>query len=82
MQREEHFLFLGARLVEERGVALLGAHAEVHEHGGVAAVVEDHVRRAAAVPVEQLGGVVPVVLQLSPFTANTGTPAAATAAAA
>ena len=62
-EREEHFLFLGARLVEERGVALLGAHAEMHEHRGVAAVVEDHVRRAAAVPVEQLGGVVPVVLQ-------------------
>ena len=62
-QREEDFLFLGARLVEERGVAVLGAHAEVDEHRGVAAVIEDHVRRAAAVPVEQLGGVVPVVLQ-------------------
>ena len=62
-QREEHFLFLGARLVEERGVAVLGAQAEMHVHGGVAAVVEDHVRVTAAVPVEQLGGVVPVVLQ-------------------
>ena len=30
------------------------------QHGGVAAVVEDHVRHAAAMPVEQLGGVVPV----------------------
>ena len=62
-QREEDFLFLGLGLVEERGVAVLGAHAEMHEHGGVAAVVEDHVRGAAAVPFEQLGGVVPVVLQ-------------------
>ena len=42
---------------------VLGAVALMHEHGGVAAVVEDHVRRAAAVPVEQLGGVVPIVLQ-------------------
>ena len=33
------------------------------EHGGVAAVVEDHVRHAAAMPVEQLGGVVPVLVE-------------------
>ena len=81
-QREEHFLFLGARLVEKRGVAVLGAQAEMDVHGGVAAVIEDHVGRAAAVPVEQLRGVVPVFLQVSPFTANTGMPAAAIAAAA
>ncbi len=62
-QREEHLLFLRLGLVEERGVAVLGAQAEMHEHRGVAAVVEDHVRGAAAVPLEQLGGVVPVVLQ-------------------
>ena len=42
---------------------VFGAVALMHEHGGVAAVVEDHVGRAAAVPFEQLGGVVPVVLQ-------------------
>ena len=59
-QREEDFLFLRAGLVEERHVALLGAQAEMDQHGGVAAVIEDHVRRAAAMPVEQLGGVVPV----------------------
>ena len=41
-------------LVEEGGVALLGAQAEMHQHGGVAAVVEDHVGHAAVVPVEQL----------------------------
>ena len=35
----------------------------MHQHGGVAAVVEDHVGRAAAMPVEQLGGVVPIFLQ-------------------
>ena len=62
-QREQDFLFLGAGLVEERGVAVFGAHAEMHEHRGVAAVVEDHVRHAAVVPVEHAGGVVPVVLQ-------------------
>ena len=62
-QREEDFLFFRARLVEEGGVALLGAQAQMDVHRCVAAVVEDHVRVAAAVPVEQLGGVVPVVLQ-------------------
>ena len=62
-EREEDFLFLGAGLVEEGHVALLGAQAEMDEHGGVAAVVEDHVRHAAAMPVEQLGGVVPVLGQ-------------------
>jgi phosphocarrier protein len=60
---EEDFLFLRIVLVEEYGVMVFGAVALVHEHGGVAAVVEDHVRRAAAVPLEQLGGVVPVILQ-------------------
>ena len=42
-RREQHFLFLVARLVEEGGVALLGAQAEVNEQRRVAAVVEDHV---------------------------------------
>ncbi len=60
-QREHDFLFLDARLVEERRVTVLGAQAEMHEHRGVAAVVEDHVRHAAAVPFEQLAGVVPIV---------------------
>ena len=62
-QREEDFLFFRIVLVEEHGVMVFGAVALMHEHGGVAAVVEDHVGRAAAVPFEQLGGVVPVVLQ-------------------
>ena len=62
-QREEHFLFLGARLVEERSVAILGTQAEMDVHGGVAAVIEDHVGCAAAMPVEHAGGVVPVILQ-------------------
>jgi hypothetical protein len=62
-QREQDFLFFDARLVEKRRVALLGAHAEVDEQGRVAAVVEDHVRVAAAMPVEQLGGVIPVFRQ-------------------
>ena len=40
----EHFLFLVRGGVEERGVALLGAQAEMDEQRRVAAVVEDHVR--------------------------------------
>ena len=62
-QREQDLLLLGARLVEEGGVAVLGAHAEVDEKGRVAAVVQDHVRHAAVVPVEQAGGEVPVFLE-------------------
>ena len=62
-QRVEDFLFLVLRLVEERGVAVLGAQAVMDEHRRVAAVVEDHVREAAAVPVEHAGGVIPIFLQ-------------------
>ena len=60
---EQHLLFLGAGLVEEGGVALLGAQAEMHQQGRVAAVVEDQVRRAAVAPFEDLAGVVPVLLE-------------------
>ena len=59
----ENFLFLIFRLFQEGRVALFGAQAVMHQHGGVAAIVQDHVGRAAAVPFEQLGGVVPIVLQ-------------------
>ena len=50
-------------MIEEGGVALLGAQAEVDQQRRVAAVVEDHVRRAAVGPVEDAVGVVPVVLE-------------------
>ena len=60
---EEHFFFFIAGLFEEGDVALLGAHAQMDEHGGVAAVVEDHVRRAAVSPFEDAVGVVPIVHQ-------------------
>ena len=50
-------------LVEEGGVALLGADPEMDEEGGVAAVVEDHVRRAAVGPLEDVVGVLPIVLE-------------------
>ena len=40
-----------------------GGEAVVDQHGGVAAVIEDHVGEAAAVPVEQARGVVPVLGQ-------------------
>ena len=59
-QRVEDLFFLRRMLVEEGGVAAFGAHAEMDEQRGVAAVIEDHVGDAAAVPIEQLGGVVPV----------------------
>ncbi len=62
-QREENFFFLVIVLIEEHGVAVFGAHALMHEHGGVTAVVENHVRHAAAVPIEQPGGVVPIIVQ-------------------
>ena len=60
---EEDLFLLVGRLVEKGGVALLGAHAEMDEQGGVAAVVEDHVRRAAVGPLEDAVGVVPIVLE-------------------
>ena len=41
-------------------VAGFGAGAEVDQQGGVAAVVENHVRRAAVMPLENFVGVVPV----------------------
>ena len=50
-------------LLQEGGVALLGAQAVMDQHGGVAAVVEDQVGEAAAVPIEQARGVVPVLDQ-------------------
>ena len=62
-EREQDLLFLGAGLVQELHVAALGAHAQVHEQRGVAAVVEDHVRHAAVAPLEQAQRVVPIVLE-------------------
>ena len=50
-------------LVEEGGVAGLGAQAEMNEQSGVAAVVEDHVRRAAVAPFENAVGIFPIVFE-------------------
>ena len=58
----EDFLFLVGGIVEERRI-LLGAGAQMDQQGGVAAVVEDHVRLAAVMPLEDLVGVVPVFLE-------------------
>jgi hypothetical protein len=62
-EREEDFLLLRAGRVEKGGVAVLGAQAEMDEHRRVAAVVEDHVGRAAVAPLEQLGGERPIFLE-------------------
>ncbi len=59
----QHFLFFVRGGVEEFRVAVLGALAKVDQHGGVAAVVEDHVRRAAVRPFEDPVGIVPIVLE-------------------
>ena len=60
---EQHLFLFVARLVEERLVALLGAQAKVDEQRRVAAVIEDHVGRAAVGPFEDAVGVVPIVFQ-------------------
>ncbi len=59
---EEDALLLAGGLVEDGDVGL-GAGAEVEQQGGVAAVVEDHVREAAVGPLEDLMGVFPVLLE-------------------
>ena len=46
---------------------LLGALAEMDEQRGVAAIVEDHVRRAAVGPFENAVGVVPIIFEALAF---------------
>ena len=60
---EQHFLFLVGRFFEEGDIAALGAQAEMDQQGGVAAVVQNHVRRAAVGPFEDAMGIIPIVLQ-------------------
>ena len=60
--REQDFLFLAAG-VGQHVLAGLGARADQDVHGGVAAIVEDHVRRAAVGPLEDLVGVLPIFLE-------------------
>ena len=50
--REQDFLFLVRGLADQAGFALFGAQAEMDQQRGVAAVVEDHVGRAAVAPFE------------------------------
>jgi hypothetical protein len=56
----EDLLLLVGRLRDQRRI-LLRAHAQMDQQRGVAAVVQDHVRRAAIGPFEDAVGVVPVV---------------------
>ena len=60
---EDDLFFLVGGVIEEGGVALLGAGAKMHEQRGVAAVVEDHVGRAAIGPFEDAVGVVPIFFE-------------------
>ena len=61
---EEHTPLLRVVLVGlGHGTCLLELEALVHEHGGVAAVVEDQVGTATVRPAEQLLGRPPVLLQ-------------------
>ena len=83
IEREEDLLLLGARLVEEGGVALLGAQPEMDEHAsrrrrrrGSCSACRRHAHS------NSLRGEVPVLLQALALEANTGMPAAAMAAAA
>jgi hypothetical protein len=59
---EEDCFFFRARLGNNRDV-LLGTGAQVQQQGGIAAVVEDHVRVAAVSPFENAVGVIPVIDQ-------------------
>ena len=70
-------------MAQEAVVALLGLQAQMHEQGGVAAVVQDHVGRAAVFPLEDACASSPSIPRASrPCSANTGVPPAAIAAAA
>jgi hypothetical protein len=60
-RREQHFLFFVGRLVEESGVALFGAQAEMDQRGGVAAVVENHVGLTAVRPFENAVRIFPII---------------------
>ncbi|MNN01084.1 hypothetical protein D3C81_1136930 [compost metagenome] len=59
---EQVGFFLAARVGDQR-LVLLGARAQVQQQRGVAAVVQDHVRRAAVGPVEDAVREVPVFLE-------------------
>nr|CAD6595217.1 hypothetical protein RNT25_00001 [arsenite-oxidising bacterium NT-25] len=58
--REQDFLFLGGR-VGQHILARLGACAEQDVHGGIAAIVENHVGQAAVGPLKDLVSVLPIL---------------------
>ena len=60
-RRRENLLFLVGR--REQVLAGLDARAPEREHGGVAAVVEDHVAGLVLPPVEDAGGIIPIFLE-------------------
>ncbi len=55
--------FFRLRRLDQLGLARFDARADQHVHGGVAAIVEDHVGEAAIRPLEDLVGVVPVLFE-------------------
>ena len=54
-------MLLVARMVKKHVRRRLRLHAEMHEEGRIAAVVEEHVRRAAIGPLENAMGVFPIL---------------------
>ena len=80
---EQHFLFLVARLVEERRVALFGAQAEMDQQRSRRRRRRGSCWARRRRPIRRCGGCSPnSPSRLSPLMAKTGVPAAAIAAAA
>src|SRR3546814_9609670 len=63
----EQRLLLVVGRIADHGEVLLRLHAEVDQQGGVAAIVEDHVRRAAVAPLEDAVRKFPVFFQVLAF---------------
>ena len=68
---EEVFFFFCLRMRNQRWVGF-GFFAQQDVHGGVAAIIENHVGWLAIGPFENLGGVFPVVLQAFAFDGKHG----------
>ena len=59
---EQNFFFLVAGMIEHGRIGF-GLHTEMQQQRGVAAIVENHVREAAVMPLKDAVGVVPILDQ-------------------